>query len=165
MSNYQQAFESVVAKYKLSLFKIAATFEADPTLQMDLFQDMLLAIWQALGKFKQQSSLHTFIYKVAYNQAVSHVAKQSRKQDITQLHDHIACQRSDIESYTNTLQSLAHITSKISSLPIIQRQLVVMSLEGMSYTDMAEITGLSVSHVGVQLNRAKTKLKQLLEDK
>ena len=78
MSNYQNNFDSIVAKYRLSLFKVAATFEADPTLQQDLLQDIFFAVWKALASFKAQSSLHTYVYRVAYNQALSHVTKQVR---------------------------------------------------------------------------------------
>jgi RNA polymerase sigma-70 factor (ECF subfamily) len=165
MSKYQQDFESIITTYRLSLFKVAASFEADPVMRGDLLQDMFLAIWQALASFKEQSSLHTFIYKVAYNQALNHVTKQSRKQQVTELNDHIECQRSDIESHVNASQSVEHLMNKMGELPFTQRQLIVLSLEGVSYTDMAEISGLSVTHVGVQLNRAKAKLKTLLEGK
>lgn len=165
MSDYQQNFEAIIAKYRLSLFKVAATFEANPDIRRDLLQDMFLAIWQALASFKEQSSVHTFIYKVAYNQALNHVTKQSRKQHLDELTENIVCPKSDIESHVSSLKSVEHLLSKIGQLPIIQRQLVVLSLEGVSYQDIAEISGLSVTNVGAQLNRAKTKLKELLERK
>ena len=163
MSEYQQNFESIISKYRLSLFKVASTFEADPTLRLDLLQEMFVAIWQALASFKEQSSLHTFIYKVAYNQAINHVTKQRKNQNFDELTDSIECKRSDIESHVSALQSLSYLTNKIGKLPIIQRQLITLSLEGVCYNDMAEISGLSVTNVGVQLNRAKTKLNKLLE--
>ena len=167
MSEYQQHFESIVAKYKLSLFKVAATFEADPIIQQDLLQEILLAIWQALATFKAKSSLHTFIYRVAYNQALNHVAKQSRKNNFAELNSDISesieCQKSDIESHVSTIKSVENLISKIRLLPVKQRQLVTLSLEGVSYQDMAEISGLSASNVGVQLTRAKAKLIQLME--
>ena len=167
MSEYQKNFESIVAKYKLSLFKVAATFEADPIIQQDLLQEILLAIWQALATFKAQSSLHTFIYRVAYNQALNHVAKQSRKNNFAELSaelsESVECKKSDIESHVSTIKSVENLISKIRLLPVKQRQLVTLSLEGVSYQDMAEISGLSASNVGVQLTRAKTKLMQLME--
>jgi RNA polymerase sigma-70 factor (ECF subfamily) len=163
MSNYQKNFESIIAKYRLSLLKVAATFEADPVIQKDLLQEILLAIWQALASFKEQSALHTFVYKVAYNQALSHVAKESRKKDYGELTENVECHASDIESHVIALKSTENLISKIRLLPIKQRQLITLSLEGFSYSDMAEISGLTKTNVGVQLNRAKTKLIQLLE--
>ncbi|MDA8621757.1 RNA polymerase sigma factor [Psychrosphaera sp.] len=163
MSDYQQNFETIIAKYRLSLFKVASTFESDPVLRLDLLQDMFVAVWQALASFQEQSALHTFVYKVAYNQALNHVAKQSKHQRFDELTDNIECKTSDIESNVSALESLSYLTSKIGQLPILQRQLVTLSLEGISYKDMAEISGLSVTNVGVQLNRAKSKLTKLLE--
>lgn len=163
MSKHQENFRSIIEKYRLSLFKIAATFEADPVIQLDLLQEMFLAIWQALASYKEQSSVHTFVYKVAYNQALNHVTKQSRTQNFAELPENIECQKSDIESHIIALKSAEHLTSKIRLLPLIQRQLVTLSLEGLSYNCMAEISGLSITNVGAQLTRAKTKLKKLLE--
>jgi RNA polymerase sigma factor (sigma-70 family) len=148
----------VVTRLRCTIFKKMAWGSDQCQLQ-----DMFLAIWQALASFKDQSSLHTFVYKVAYNQALSHVTKQSRQQNFDELSENIVCQKSDVESYVSNLKSVEYLTSKIGKLPIIQRQLVVLSLEGVSYGDIAEISGLSVTNVGAQLNRAKTKLKQLLE--
>ena len=89
--------------------------------------------------------------------------KQRKKQNFDEMTESIECKRSDIESHVSALQSLSYLTNKIGKLPIIQRQLITLSLEGVSYNDMAEISGLSVTNVGVQLNRAKTKLNKLLE--
>ena len=53
--------------------------------------------------------------------------------------------------------------AKIRLLPVVQRQLIVLSLEGVSYKEIADISGLSLTNVGVQLTRAKSKLIQLME--
>ncbi len=165
MSDYQKDFETIVNKYRQSLFKVAITYEADPALQQDLLQDMFLAIWQALPAFKAQSSLHTFIYRVAYNKALSHVAKQSRKHPVEDLTHTTHCENSDTEANVSSMKSKEKLFNNIRLLPIVQRQLVMLSLEGESYQDISEISGLTVTNVGAQLNRAKQKLTQLMENK
>ena len=163
MPDFQKNFEAIIAKYRLSFFKIAATFEADPVIQQDLLQEIFLAVWQALASFREQSSLHTFVYRVAYNQALSHVTKQIKSKNIEELSETITDSKSDVEQRVRDLKSMEALTNKIRLLPIVQRQLVVLSLEGVSYKEMAEISGLSQTNVGVQLNRAKSKLIQLME--
>ena len=162
MHNHHKRFESIITKYRVSLFKIAVTFEADPDLQQDLLQEIMLAIWQALPSFKQQSSIYTFVYRVAYNQALTHVAKQTRRNNVEPITAPIADKNSDIEQFVTAQKSVMHLMAKIRGLPIVQRQLVVLSLEGVSYQQMSEICGLSQTNVGVQLTRAKSKLIQLM---
>ncbi|GAA6153029.1 sigma-70 family RNA polymerase sigma factor [Pseudoteredinibacter isoporae] len=162
MPNNELNFESVIKKYRLSLIKIAATFEADVKLQQDLLQEMSLAIWQALPRFQGKSSLHTFVYRVAYNQALNHISKYSSIHH-QQIDDSFECDKNTPEQQLQSDQSFQYMLNNIRLLPVVQRQLIALSLEGISYSDISEITGLTEGNVGVQLNRAKNKLKKLME--
>jgi len=156
------SFEELVVRYHKTLSKIAATFEADAKLQQDLLQEILLSLWQAFEQFKGDSSLHTYVYRVAYNRALNHVAKQSRMPKHTDLDDHHTCLHPGPEQDKQVQQQLNQLLFGIRQLPVVQRQLVTLSLDGMSYEDIAAITGLSTNNVGVKLNRAKKALKDIL---
>jgi RNA polymerase sigma-70 factor (ECF subfamily) len=156
------SFEELVGRYHRTLSKIAATFEADAKLQQDLLQEILLSLWQALGRFKGDSKLHTYVYRVAYNRALNHVTKQSRMPQHSSIDEHHFCQQPGPEQDTKEQQQLNQLLFAIRQLPIIQRQLVILSLDGMSYDDIAAITGLTTNNVGVKLNRAKKALKDIL---
>lgn len=159
----QQLFESVLDGQNQSLLKIAATYEADPKLQQDLHQEILLAIWQSLGNFKGDSALKTFVYRVAYNQAFNHVAKHSRGLSHQAFERDQVCEKAGPEQTVYLSKKIAGLMAAIRQLPIIQRQLITLALDGVSYADIASISGLSVSNVGVQLNRAKKQLRQFME--
>jgi RNA polymerase sigma factor (sigma-70 family) len=163
MKAQQQQFESVIDSHGQSFMKIAATYEADQKLQQDLHQEILLAIWQALASFKGQSSLKTFVYRVAYNKAFNHVAKHSRGPKHKVLDDVHVCETDGPEQTIQNNNTLANLMMAIRQLPVMQRQLITLALDGISYADIAIITGLSVSNVGVQLNRAKKQLKSIME--
>lgn len=156
------SFEALVAKYHKTILKIAATFEADTKLQQDLLQEILLSLWQALQQFKGDSSLHTYVYRVAYNRALNHVTKQSRMPQHSAIEDDHFCQQPGPEDDTKGQQQLNQLLFAIRQLPIMQRQLITLSLDGLSYDDIAEITGLSTNNIGVKLNRAKKALKDIL---
>jgi len=59
-------------------------------------------------------------------------------------------------------QRMDRLMLTMYQLPMADRQLVTLALEGLSYKEISEILGISVSNVGVKLNRAKAKLNQLL---
>lgn len=155
-------FEEIVARYHKTLLKIVATYEADAKLQQDLLQEILLSLWQALKQFKGDSALHTYVYRVAYNRALNHVAKQSRTPQHSGIEDNYSCQQLRPEQEAKGQQRLNQLLFAIRQLPVEQRQIITLSLDSMSYDDIAEITGLSANNVGVKLNRAKKSLKDIL---
>ena len=157
------SFESIIVRYRTTLFKIAATFEADPKLQQDLHQEILLSIWKSLSNFKGDSSIHTYIYRVAYNRALNHVARNSRiphHQESDEMH---YCLQPGPEQQVKNSQGINQLMSAIRQLPVMKRQLITLSLEGLSYVDISQITGLSNNNVGVQLNHAKKELRNIME--
>lgn len=156
------SFEETIAQHHKMLEKIAATFEADPKLQQDLLQEILLSVWQALERFKGECAVKTYVYRVAYNRALNHVAKQSRIALHTEFEDDYSCWQPDPEQHTKGQQQLHQLLFAIRQLPIMQRQLVTLSLDGLSYDDISVITGLSKNNVGVKLSRAKKALRDVL---
>ena len=159
------SFESIIAKYRTTLFKIAATFEADPKLQQDLHQEILLAIWKSLSNFKGDSSIHTYIYRVAYNQALNHVARNIRVPQHQEFDEMHYCLQPGPEQQAKNSQGMELLMWAIRQLPVMKRQLITLSLEGLSYVDISHITGLSTNNVGVQLNHAKKELRNIMESR
>ena len=72
-------FERIVSDYGPLISRIAMSYEADPALREDLVQQIFLAVWQALPSFRADSTLKTFIARIAQNRAISFVAKQVRQ--------------------------------------------------------------------------------------
>lgn len=161
-------FEYVINKYRNSLYKVAATFESDPDLIQDLHQDILFAIWKALPRFKNKSSVHTFIYRVAYNQAINHVTKNSKvskhENNSNDLNILAHSNSSEPDHYTSLQLEGQKLISIIRQLPLMKRQLITLSLEGFSYKEIAEVTGLNVNNIAVQLTRTKQQLKNIIEN-
>ena len=64
-----------------ALRRLAAAYEADAGRREDLVQETCVAIWTALPRFRGASSLRTFVFKIAHNQALKHVARDAARVD------------------------------------------------------------------------------------
>lgn len=141
----QQLFMSAIRDYGASLQKIAAVFEVDDDLRQELYDKIVLAISQALVQFNSNSDLCIFVFQVAYNQVLEHVAKRQFEIDLVEL---------DMEDELNVLRSLAPV----------QRQIACLSLDDFSVEDISEITGLSESDINRELVKANQDLNRMVRE-
>ena len=161
-------FEQIVRDYGPLLTRVASSYEADPALCEELTQEIVLAVWQSLARFAGNSSLKTYILKIAHNQAVTHVSKAVRRPPTEQMSEHISEQygftasHSQPEQLLDQAQQRQRLLVAVRALPIQSRQVLTLSFEGLGYTDIAQICGLSTTHVGVILSRTKAALQQEL---
>ena len=150
-------FSELIKKYEKALWRVAATYEARPAIRDELFQEILFELWKALKSFKGNSSYKTYIYRVAHNVAFKHVSRQVKgksaasfsaefKKEVSAEKIHIAKQNAD------------GLSSAIRLLPLKQREVLSLFLEGLTYQEISEIIGVSHSNTGVILNRAKNQL-------
>lgn len=159
-------FDKVLTQYSESLGRLAASYEADRALQEELLQEILLAIWQGLKKFRGESSIRTFVFRIAHNRAINHTIKSSKAPDEDETDvSELPCNYFIPEKGVQREQKQQALLQAIRQLPIVQRELVILSLEGLSYDEISNIIGISVNNVGVRLNRAKATLKRLLSSK
>lgn len=160
-----QDFEHILQQHSALLGRVAATYEANHHLRQELLQEISLAVWQSLKTFKGDSSLLTYILRVAHNKAISHVAyhaKYPRNDTYCELTEPTASQELNSESHIQQQQQIDVLLSEVRKLAIQSRQIVTLSMEGLSYQDIAEVCGIQVNHVGVILNRSKKTLVEAM---
>lgn len=160
------SFESVLKEYLPLLSRVASSYEANAHLQQELLQEICLAVWQAIRSFKQQSSIKTYILRVAHNKAVNHVAyhaKQPNSESYCEIEqplgDPSLCQDKQLEQE----MQISQLLQAVRTLPLQSRQVITMSMEGLSYKEIATVCGLTESNVGVIINRARKTLEEQLE--
>lgn len=159
--------ESIVSEHGQGLRRVAATYEADRMLQEDLFQEILIAIHQALPSLRQKDRLAPYVYRIAHNRAASHVARQvgRKKGEAAAVEDEPSEQGVPTpESALMQSERADRLSVAIRRLPVSYRQAVTLYLEEMSYAEIAEALDISLSNVGVRINRAKQQLKEMLDD-
>lgn len=146
-----------------ALRRMAATYERDPSRQQDLVQEIWLAVWQALPRFRNECSERTFVFRIAHNRAVSHIEHWQRRQtDVLEEHAPIAAPGPDPEHSLSQQQRYERLRAAVQALPIAMRQVVVLTLEGLTNAEVAEIVGISENNVAVRLTRARAALSESL---
>ena len=146
-----------------ALRRLAAGYERDPSRRQDLVQDIWLAVWQALPRFRDDCSERTFVFRIAHNRAVSHIQHwQRRRTDSLDDDAPIAATGTDVEHTMSQQQRRERLQAAVQSLPLGLRQVVVLTLEGLTNAEVADIVGISENNVAVRMTRARAELTRLL---
>ncbi len=152
----EQEFSRMVREHKSTIYTVCYMFSNDADEVSDLFQETLINLWKGFESFRNESKLSTWIYRVAMNTCISADRKKRRQGSKVPLSMNINLY--DDEDYET--RQVRQLHERIQRLDLIDRALVMMWLEGMSYEEIADVVGISVKNVGVKLIRIKEKLKQ-----
>jgi RNA polymerase sigma-70 factor (ECF subfamily) len=158
-------FDAVVAEYGPALTRLARGYEADADRQRDLVQEIHVAIWRALPTFEGRSSLRTFVFRVAHNVAVTHVVRGNRDQLARCVSlDELPNEREPVGSGAGAeaRDQLRQLDALVRALRPLERQIIVLYLEGCSHAEISEITGLTPENVAVKVHRIKSALQGAL---
>jgi RNA polymerase sigma factor (sigma-70 family) len=153
----------MLQEHDRSLRRLAASYERDQARQEDLVQDIWFAVWRALPQFRNECSERTFVFRIAHNRGVSHVDHwQRRRTDTLDDEAPIAAPDPDPEHSLSQQQRHERLRAAVQNLPLSMRQVVVLTLEGLSHAEVAEILGITANNVAVRLTRARAELSRLL---
>lgn len=133
--------------------RLCAVYARDQQDREDLFQNIFLALWKALPAFRGDASERTWVYSIAHNTALTWQAKERRWQH----------RRRGLEEASDVAASPVdgrrlQLEAMISGLTPVDRELVVLWLEGFTIAQMAEATGMKPGTVGVRLMRIRQTL-------
>jgi RNA polymerase sigma factor (sigma-70 family) len=156
-------FESIVADFGPLISRIASSYEADPSLREDLTQQIFLAVWQALPTWRAESSLKTFIARVAQNRSISFVTKQVRQGPVAELPERIETDAPNPEEHMMKMNEREMLMEATRRLPLPQRQVIVLVLEGFTYPEISQMLEIPPNALALRLSRAKGALKSMLE--
>jgi RNA polymerase sigma-70 factor (ECF subfamily) len=147
-------------EHKGLIYKIARAFTHSAEHLEDLFQDILLQLWISLPNFQQNAKESTWIYRVAFNTAVIWDRKQKKHKKLKSvtLNAQPANEKTDKNS-----ELIEQLYTAIRQLSKLDTSLILMSLDGLSYKQMADVSGITESNVGVKVNRAKKQLAEKMK--
>ena len=129
----------------------------------DLLQDVLLAVWKAIPAFRGQAKPATYLYRVSHNAALLWVRKERNYRRRVERFGAWPAEAVGTCPEPAADERLVRLYDAIHTLKPLDRSLILLSLDGLSYREMAEVLGLSESNVGVKLNRIKAQLTQTLK--
>lgn len=143
------------------LHRIARGF-APPADQHDLLQELMLTVWKAMPAFRGDSGPATFVYRVAHNRALTwHRQEGARaRRDADAAAE--ATWRAEGDGDQGRL--LDRLYAAIRRLPALDRSLLLLSLDGVSYRDIGLLHDLSETNVGARLTRARARLTRMIDE-
>jgi RNA polymerase sigma-70 factor (ECF subfamily) len=166
-STLESQFVSRLREHRNILLKVAGSFATEAADQADLFQDMAVAIWRSLPGFKGQSKPSTWIYRVCLNTALTwrrSEEKHQRRQSPLDLVPELRCGSPLPGRAQEEDELLRKVYQAMRTLPAAERSLTILLLDGLSYQEISEITGMTENHVGVALTRIRKKLAESLKE-
>ena len=126
----------------------------------------MLALWRAVPAFRNHAQPSTFIYRVAHNAALTWKRSQRNyRERVSRFETMHAIDAPDrLATGDRERETLELVYAAIRQLPPVDRSLILLHLDGVSYEDMAAIHGLTESNVGVRINRLKQKISNAVKD-
>ena len=156
MDNIEKEFERMVRANKSTVYTVCYMFSHDPQEVADLFQEVLIHLWQGFARFEGRSDIRTWIYRVSMNVCLSAEGKKKRRKTEPLTLDIDPFEDAD----PNSVQ-MEMLRKRIAKLDIFDRALIMLWLENMSYEEIGAVMGISAGNVGVKLYRIKEQLKKL----
>ncbi|MBP2680885.1 MAG: polymerase sigma factor, sigma-70 family [Candidatus Krumholzibacteriota bacterium] len=172
-------FDEIYEAYASRVLNLAYRLTGDDETARDLTQDIFIKVYENLGSFEQRSEIFTWIYRIAVNHVTNHLKKEKRRRWLNLLDRRIpeVLGESASEAVYDTpshdpsaqkkledAERAGVVWAAVRSLPAEYRvPLVLYQYDGMSYKDIAETLGLSLSAVETRIHRAKKKLVPKLE--
>jgi RNA polymerase sigma factor (sigma-70 family) len=155
---------SVVTRFAPALARIVASYERDRALRDELLQEVFMAVLNSLSRLTHPDKLKPFVFRIAHNRCISHVARRMRERMDQVSIDELAEEAASHEQALIEQQRGERLLAAVRRLPLPHRQVMTLILEDMSYEEVAETLGITVANVGIRVNRAKQQLKALLND-
>jgi RNA polymerase sigma factor (sigma-70 family) len=155
---HRDAYEALLQRYIAALRRLAWSYAQD--VFEDLFQEIAMALWTALPQFRGDCSERTWIYRVAHNTAISFVANRRRRNSREQTGVDLPERASRVNPEGEAIdqERRERLRSAVQELPMADRQLVVLHLEGLTAIEIEAVTGISAGAVATRLTRARKRL-------
>jgi len=145
-------FDEIYKTYWQKVYRLCMGYVNDQDCAKDIAQEAFIKIWQQLPKFRGESSIGTWVFRIASNHCLRQIEKQNRmpKSDLPE----------ELEDVLppNIEHTIGFLYKCISELPEIDRIIISMELENIKQSEIADILGISETNVRVKIHRIKEKL-------
>jgi RNA polymerase sigma factor (sigma-70 family) len=143
------------------IHKVCRIYTSNQDAHNDLFQEIAIQLWKAYPKFRGESKLSTWMYRIGLNTAIT-LYRKSKRSIVTQDFDSVLY-RIESTSYDDTEEEQLKLMYKaIHQLNDIDKALIFLYLEDVNYKEISETMGISEVNARVRMNRIKTRLKTIL---
>ena len=161
---YLDAYEMLVQRHSAMAYRVALRLSGDHYDAQDIAQEAFIAAWRNLDRFRADSSFSTWLYQIVTRRSLNKVSR-GRVADLVNLLDEAADPDTEPDARAERNQAVDAVTDALATLPFPQRTVIVLHhFEGLSYAEVAKVTGSSVPAVRSHLFRARRTLGKTLEE-
>ena len=157
MNPAEQEFTNVIREHKGTIYTVCYMFSKDTDEVADLFQEILVNIWNGFERFRGESSIKTWIWRISFNTCVSYEKKKSRRGSTVPLSMNINL----FDDSDEDIKQIKMLQKRIRRLGPFDRAIVLLWLEDLTYAEIGEIVGISEKNVSVRLVRIREQLKKM----
>ncbi|MBR4856069.1 MAG: sigma-70 family RNA polymerase sigma factor [Bacteroidaceae bacterium] len=157
MENIELQFTRMVKEYRKTIYTVCYFFSKDTEEVNDLYQEILINLWRGFPNYRGESSLKTWIWRVSLNTCSNQERKKKSRIRTVPL-------SIDIDLYNDEdagSRQIQMLYDRINRLDVFDRAIILLWLENMTYQDIADVVGISVSNVTTRLFRIKEQLKSM----
>jgi len=158
-SEMKNNFLSLIEQNKGIIYKIAHSYCRDAESRKDLIQEIIIQLWNSFSKYDEKRKWSTWMYRITLNVAISFYRKEKKRKNFTlpltnNIIDVIAENEENGMKYNITL-----LYNFIDQLNELNKSLMILYLDNISYKEIAEILGITETNVATKISRIKAKLK------
>jgi RNA polymerase sigma factor (sigma-70 family) len=143
------------------IHKVCRVYIDDPDDRADLFQEVLYQVFKSKNNFRAESKLTTWLYQIALNTAITFFKKE-KKRTLAEQGFQQENQTNDDENEQMYNEKYAALYTGIETLSKIDKALIMLYLDDISYQEISKMMGISENNVAVKINRIKAKLKMVI---
>ena len=153
----EEQFARLVREHKSSIYTVCYMFSHDEEEVNDLFQETLINMWKGIDSFRDESKISTWIYRVALNTCL--LQERKKKKEVKRVP--LTMNVNFFQDADSNSTQVRQLHQRIGRLGLVDRALVMMWLEGMSYDEIGAVMGITPKNVGVKLFRIKEQMKKM----
>jgi RNA polymerase sigma-70 factor (ECF subfamily) len=158
---HRERYDRLMREHGRAISRTVASFARPGADQDDLGQEVALALWGALPHFRGECAERTFVLRVAHNRGLDHLfRRKATEPDPPEVPD----PRPGPDVALDAQRQLDRLFQAVRLLPLGQRQVLTLSLEGLPHADVGAVLGITAENVAVRLGRAREALRALLRE-
>ena len=156
-------FDRIVSDFGSPLWRLTAVYARELADREDLYQEILVALWGALPRFRGDASLRTFVYRIGHNRGLTFRAQaERRRRREDAILDAVPDPAPLPDRALDRNEARERLTRAIAALSPTLAQPLLLHSEGLGHDEIAGVLGITENNVGVRLNRARRELARLL---
>jgi len=157
------AFDELMIRYERQVYRVCYRFVNNRDDAMDLTQEVFIKAFEHLANFRRESSMKTWLYRIAMNHCINHVKKNAR--EFVEIKENIGSTRASVHSDMEEREQREQFRTLVQRLPPKQKAILEMRIhEQLSYEEIATMSGRSISTIKASVFFALEKLRKLVKE-